>query len=102
MQIGANVPGITMGNIPEPIRLTAVLYEVLEILRKDAAVTPQGRRPGPTVSCASPSGSAGGVLLARAAASACSWSDPNDSDETIRLRDCLALRSGPSLMIELE
>ncbi|MFG3287244.1 hypothetical protein ACGF3G_00270 [Streptomyces sp. NPDC048179] len=39
-QIGPSVPVLTMDNIPEPVRLNAMLQELLTILRKEAAGNP--------------------------------------------------------------
>ncbi|MEU3282432.1 hypothetical protein [Streptomyces antibioticus] len=39
-QIGSSVPVLTMDNIPQPIRLNAMLQELLTILRKEAAIAP--------------------------------------------------------------
>ncbi|MFF8932306.1 hypothetical protein ACF1AO_34140 [Streptomyces longwoodensis] len=38
--ISATVPILTMGDLPEPVRLNAMLQEVLSILRKEASGTP--------------------------------------------------------------
>ncbi|WP_327749813.1 hypothetical protein [Streptomyces europaeiscabiei] len=38
--LGRNVPVMSMGDVPQPVRLRAVLHEVLELLRKEAAGAP--------------------------------------------------------------
>ncbi|RPE39714.1 hypothetical protein EDD90_2731 [Streptomyces sp. Ag109_O5-1] len=38
--IGPNVPVISMGDVPQPLRLSAILHEVLELFRKAAVATP--------------------------------------------------------------
>ncbi|MFJ4981492.1 hypothetical protein ACIP6X_40310 [Streptomyces coeruleorubidus] len=38
--IGFNVPVISMDDIPAPVRLNAILHEVLRLLRKEAAANP--------------------------------------------------------------
>ncbi|WP_267887589.1 hypothetical protein [Streptomyces viridochromogenes] len=38
--IDLNVPVISMDDIPAPVRLNAILHELLRLLRKEAAANP--------------------------------------------------------------